>query len=169
MLSYSRSRSSQFLHHVASILILLSILLLPGQSIAQDDARPTPDAPTENLFLPMVEAPPAAPPLPAMSCRASTSSSSRMPKCGAANSPDGEADPPEVVAAQVVNAFGGEVLYTYDSALSGFAAELPDEAVAELEQNPDVAYVEPDTIVTIQDIQPNATWGSTASTSATGR
>ena len=28
-----------------------------------------------------------------------------------------------------------------------------------MEQNPDVAYVEPDTIVTIQDIQPNATWG----------
>ena len=158
-MSYSRSRSLQFVHHVASILILLSILLLPGQSIAQDDARPTPDAPTENLFLPMVEAPPAVPPVAGDVVPGQFIVVLKDAEVRAANSPDGEADPPEVVAAQVVNAFGGEVLYTYDSVLSGFAAELPDEAVAELEQNPDVAYVEPDTIVTIQDIQPNATWG----------
>ncbi len=158
MSSRSRSRPAQVLHHSLSILVLLAILLIPGRSTAQDDTRPTPDAPTDNLFLPLVESPPADPVagdvIPGQFIVVLKDAQIR-----AANAPDGEADPPEVVAAQVVDAFGGEVLYTYDSALSGFAAVLPEEAVIELEQNPDVEYVEPDTVVTALVTQPNAAWG----------
>src|SRR5207244_740513 len=39
---------------------------------------------------------------------------------------------------------GGTLLHTYSSALKGFAARLPDTAVATLRQDPRVAYVEPD-------------------------
>lgn len=158
MSSRSRSRPAQVFHHLLSILVLLSILLIPGTSTAQDDTRPAPDAPTDSLFLPFVESSPADPVagdvIPGQYIVVLKDAQIR-----AANAPDGEADPPDVVAAQVVNAFGGEVLYTYDSALSGFAAVLPEEAVAELEQNPDVEYVEPDTVVTALVTQPNATWG----------
>ncbi len=159
MSSHRRSRLLQAVHHLLSILLLCSILLLPGRSIAQDDVRPTPDAPTDQLYLPMVEAPPPPPPVAGDVVPGQYIVVLKDAQIRAANAPDGEADPPEVVAAQVVNAFGGEVLYTYDSALSGFAAELPEEAVTELAQNPDVDYIEPDTVVTIQVTQPNATWG----------
>src|SRR5256886_2740518 len=43
-----------------------------------------------------------------------------------------------------VNAPGGALLHTYSNALKGFAARLPDAAVATLRQDPRVAYVEPD-------------------------
>src|SRR3989441_5541251 len=42
------------------------------------------------------------------------------------------------------NAQGGTLLHTYTSALKGFAARLPDAAVATLGRDPLVAYIEPD-------------------------
>src|SRR5437870_12141839 len=52
-----------------------------------------------------------------------------------------------------VNAPGGTLLHTYSSALKGFAARLPDAAVATLRQDPRVAYVEPDREVTLSGSQ----------------
>lgn len=54
---------------------------------------------------------------------------------------------------------GGRVLRDYTTALKGFAARLPDQAVAVLRKNPHVAYVEADQRVSIDTTQPNATWG----------
>src|SRR3989441_580226 len=51
---------------------------------------------------------------------------------------------PVGLAGSLVNAQGGTLLRTYTRALKGFAARLPDAAVAVLRQNPFVAYVEPD-------------------------
>src|SRR5437870_1237296 len=51
------------------------------------------------------------------------------------------------------NAQGGTLLHTYTSALKGFAARLPDAAVATLRQDPRVAYVEPDRKVTLSGSQ----------------
>jgi subtilisin family serine protease len=67
-------------------------------------------------------------------------------------------DPGEF-AARTVATYGGRVSFTYRTALRGFAAELPARAVEALSRNPQVDFVEPDSPVTIQETQSNATWG----------
>jgi len=47
----------------------------------------------------------------------------------------------------------------YQHALKGFAAALPDQAVEALRRNPNVAYIEPDSVVWASGIQSNPTWG----------
>src|SRR5687767_15588226 len=51
------------------------------------------------------------------------------------------------------------VKFSYGSALKGFAAELSDEALAELRSDPDVAYIEQDQTVSLSTTQTGATWG----------
>ncbi len=58
-----------------------------------------------------------------------------------------------------VQASGGTVLRRYTAALNGFAAELSDEAVQTLRENPDVAYVEADQIWHVTGDQSPVTWG----------
>ena len=53
----------------------------------------------------------------------------------------------------------GNIKHTYVSAIKGFAAELTDEAVAELRRDPDVAYIEQDQTVSVNTTQTGATWG----------
>jgi subtilisin family serine protease len=53
----------------------------------------------------------------------------------------------------------GNLKHSYGDALKGFAAELSDEAVAELRNDPDVAYIEQDQTVSINTTQTGATWG----------
>jgi subtilisin family serine protease len=50
-------------------------------------------------------------------------------------------------ATRLVAAHGGTVRFAYTSALKGFAAKLSDQAVAALQRDPSVAYVEPDRVV----------------------
>ena len=64
------------------------------------------------------------------------------------------------LAARMVSAAGGELHYTYEHALDGFAATLPAQAIIGIRRNPYVAYVEQDSVVTIvATTQPDATWG----------
>jgi subtilisin family serine protease len=56
-------------------------------------------------------------------------------------------------------ALGGHVLRQYRLALNGFAATLPDDALADVRGDADVAYVEPDAVVSIDTTQTGATWG----------
>lgn len=73
------------------------------------------------------------------------------------------------VAAEMASQYGGELLYTYDVALSGFAMKLPlansSAALQNLAQDSRVAAVEQDSVVTIADeavvdtTQTGATWG----------
>jgi len=60
---------------------------------------------------------------------------------------------PEGLARALVNTHGGSLGHTYRSALKGFAARLPDAAVAALRRNPLVAYVEPDQVVRLDATQ----------------
>src|SRR5436853_4286403 len=60
---------------------------------------------------------------------------------------------PGGLAQSLVQAQGGTLLHTYTSALKGFAARLPDAAVAALGQNPRIAYVEPDQEVSVSGPQ----------------
>jgi subtilisin family serine protease len=64
------------------------------------------------------------------------------------------------LARQLVGAGGGSLRYTYGSALKGFAAELPLQAVQALQHNPNVAYVEPDGVVELFGTEPTPpSWG----------
>jgi subtilisin family serine protease len=51
---------------------------------------------------------------------------------------------PAGLSSRMTKARGGTVQFTYTSALQGFAARLTEDAVRALEQDPLVAYVEPD-------------------------
>jgi subtilisin family serine protease len=54
---------------------------------------------------------------------------------------------------------GGKLKHAYEAVLNGFAAELNEEALAEMRADPDVLYVEEDQAVSINTTQSNATWG----------
>jgi len=62
---------------------------------------------------------------------------------------DGVADP-ATLAQSLLRAHGGSLRHTYTSALKGFAASLPEAAVAGLRLDPLVAYVEPDHMVQVE-------------------
>lgn len=55
------------------------------------------------------------------------------------------------VADRLAAAYGGQVMYVYDAALSGFAVRLPDEAAVMLASDANVAYVEQDRVVTVPE------------------
>jgi subtilisin family serine protease len=63
------------------------------------------------------------------------------------------------LAAQMVAEAGGQLHYTYEAALQGFAATLSPEAAATIAANPVVSYLEPDLEVGIVTTQTPATWG----------
>jgi subtilisin family serine protease len=67
------------------------------------------------------------------------------------------------LARQLVGAAHGTLRYTYGSAIKGFAAELPGNAVEALRHNPNVAYVEQDGTVELfgggTQPAPPAPWG----------
>ena len=62
-------------------------------------------------------------------------------------------------AAQRTRGLGGEIYYTYDAALVGFAASLPEPALKGLVHNPNVEYIEADQVVSLDATQSPATWG----------
>ena len=56
-------------------------------------------------------------------------------------------------------AHGGSLRFTYQRALHGFAADLPEQAAVALTHNPNVAYVEQDQVMRASGTETNATWG----------
>jgi len=54
---------------------------------------------------------------------------------------------------------GGTLRFTYQRALRGFAADLPDRAAVALARNPNVAFVEQDQVMQAFTTETNATWG----------
>jgi subtilisin family serine protease len=71
---------------------------------------------------------------------------------------DGVRDVPGL-ARSLAQASGGTVRFTYQRALRGFAADLPDRAAAALARNPNVAYVEQDQVMHAFTTETGATWG----------
>ena len=62
-------------------------------------------------------------------------------------------------AAASARAMGAQVHYTYDAALQGFAATMPEQALNGLRHNPNVEYIEVDSNVSLDATQTGATWG----------
>lgn len=72
----------------------------------------------------------------------------------------GVADPPGL-AKQLASENGGTLRFAYAAALKGFAADLPEQAVEALKNNPNVAYIEPDQVIRVSgtELAPPAPWG----------
>lgn len=67
---------------------------------------------------------------------------------------------PDLVTDQLLRQYGGTLHFRYRFALKGFAATLPGESLEGIRHNPNVQYVEPDGIVTINGVQNNPpSWG----------
>ena len=62
-------------------------------------------------------------------------------------------------AANRARGLGSAIFYTYDAALTGFAASLPEKALQGLVHNPNVDYIEADQVITLEATQSPATWG----------
>jgi aqualysin 1 len=60
---------------------------------------------------------------------------------------EGEVRDPTAVAREHAQGHGAEVLYTYQYALEGYAARIPERRLEEVRNDPQVAYVEPDQTV----------------------
>ena len=54
---------------------------------------------------------------------------------------------------------GGRVQHEYSRVLKGFSAKLDQQALEEVRNDPNVAYVEPDRVITLDGTQSPATWG----------
>jgi subtilisin family serine protease len=63
------------------------------------------------------------------------------------------------LARQLVASAGGTLSYSYTTALKGFAARLPAQAVEALRHNPNVSSIEPDGIVQVAGTESSAPWG----------
>ena len=59
----------------------------------------------------------------------------------------------------LAKAHGGQVLQVYEDALRGFTVAMSAAQAAALARNPNVRYVEQDSIMEIVDTQLGATWG----------
>ena len=70
---------------------------------------------------------------------------------------------PSAPATQIMNAVvpmpGVRVRNVYVAAVNGFAAKLSPEALAQLQADPNVAYIEQDQVMTADATQTGATWG----------
>lgn len=65
----------------------------------------------------------------------------------------------QLAAAATEGSGAVDVHYRYESALVGFAASMPASSLEALKKNPNVAYIEPDQIVSISATQSPVTWG----------
>lgn len=63
------------------------------------------------------------------------------------------------LARRLVAGHGGALRFTYTTALKGFAAQLPGQALEALRRNPNVAYVEPDQTVQLVGTETPSPWG----------
>ncbi len=65
----------------------------------------------------------------------------------------------ESEAVAISGRYGANVDEVYETALSGFSAEMSEDAAIELSKDERVLYVEEDALITAQATQSNATWG----------
>jgi subtilisin family serine protease len=67
---------------------------------------------------------------------------------------------PAGMADRLMQGTGAQIHFRYTAAIKGFAATIPAQALAALQRNPMISYIEPDGVVTASSItQTNATWG----------
>lgn len=65
----------------------------------------------------------------------------------------------QVAAAATEGSGAVDVHYHYEAALVGFAASMPASSLEALKKNSNVAYIEPDQVITLSATQSPVTWG----------
>ena len=63
------------------------------------------------------------------------------------------------LAKRIAAQYGHEPMFIYESAIKGFAAQLPDQAVEALQHNPQIARIEQDALLKVTDTETGADWG----------
>jgi len=63
------------------------------------------------------------------------------------------------LAKRIAAQYGHEPLFTYESAIKGFAAELPEQAIEGLSHNPQIERIEADQVAHLSGSQVGADWG----------
>jgi len=63
------------------------------------------------------------------------------------------------LAKRIAAQYGHEPLFTYESAIKGFAAELPEQAIEGLSHNPQIERIEQDQVARLAGTETGATWG----------
>ncbi|HBR58414.1 MAG TPA: peptidase S8, partial [Blastocatellia bacterium] len=62
-------------------------------------------------------------------------------------------------AYEVASGYGAYVEKIYSGAFRGFSANMSSRQAAQMSRDPRVLFVEQDSIVTLDTVQPSATWG----------
>lgn len=70
-----------------------------------------------------------------------------------------DVDNPGELASSIAQSHSGVVGYVYASALKGFSVRTSEQMAVAIASNPNVAYVEQDSVVHLVATQSNATWG----------
>ena len=154
----TRHQKSRF---AGATLLFLSLLLLPAQLMRAGDST-APPVPTTDLRAAARQEPPQPVQGAAMDManhlflpvlaggRAQPAAGDVIPgqyivvlQSPALRAANGNAESAAAYADRVAQTYDGEVLFTYDTALSGFAARLPAPALAALQNDPNVDYIEP--------------------------
>lgn len=159
-----------------AFLLVLSLLLAAARPTAAQDVAPV-DAPVDpvaaapeqgaaQLYLPQVMTGDNGIPSAGEVIPGQFIVTLAEPAVRAALANGGEVQSAADFAASIAGQYGGEVLFVYDSALTGFAVQLPEvaaaDAAASLAANPNVAAVEPNRVVRVaatDATQLRAVWG----------
>jgi subtilisin family serine protease len=134
---------SQSITRLTSALVLVTFLIMAGCDTSPSVETPS-SAPSAEQPRALASTPPDA--------------NAAIPNRYVVVFNDGVGNVPEMAQA-LTNQHGGELGFTYQHAIKGFSIELPAQAASALENNPNVAYVEPDKRVFAIGAQSNATWG----------
>jgi subtilisin family serine protease len=63
------------------------------------------------------------------------------------------------LAKRIAAQYGHEPMFVYESAVKGFAAQIPDQAIEGLSHNPQIERIEQDALARSNDTQSGADWG----------
>ena len=154
-----RPAARQLLALVGAVVLLTALFWLRTPRLAAQDVEPLePGDVTSQLYLPAIQnglAIPAGEIVPGEFIVVLHNAETRAA--------GGQIESAEAVAVRLSSSVNGEVLYTYDVALSGFAVRVPADqaelAASSLAADPNVAYVEPNRTAQIVATQSPATWG----------
>lgn len=142
----------------ASATLAFLFWLFSPSLLAQDSAPAAPNGNQQWLFLPAIlgsDEPPESAAIPGEFIVVLQEAEIRAAQ--------GQAETTQAVAFRLSSSIGGEVLFTYETALSGFAVRVPltqaTAAADALAADPNVAYVEPNRVVQMEGTQAGATWG----------
>ncbi len=146
------------------LIVCVALCVGAGAGVARAQAEAvspaTPDAAGElHIYLPLVQSSIGAAAEPAAGSAIPSEYIVLLQPAAqrAAAAPNGVAEPAALLAQRVLDAHGGTLLYTYASALDGFAALLTPGALAALEQDQSVALIEPNLVVALEEPPPLAT------------